>query len=293
MKKGLVLSLVCCSLIYGVGFVNPLPTSSRALENGGTLSAIDAYQDGVGAMVSQDGRGIDNSAMNALVFKYGNEAKDNNINLCDQVVLSGNNGDKILNSKLCVDGTNCNDGLSNTINDAFVSGSCVGKIVTSPICADVAMVWNGGTQICEKGGISTYTATGNSGALSWDNCEGGTGNQTYGSNYCASKGMRLPSISEAISRGGTIPSCPGNWTWTSTFGGMVGPWVWSETSESGHIASYAGNSVRCVGNIINYTCPSGGTLSGTTCTINTYQSASGICQAGYTLNTTLGKCVQN
>lgn len=98
MKKSVLLSLVLSSLMYG--FVNPLPNSSKSIENGGTLSAIDAYQDGVGAMVVKSGRGIDNSVMNALVFKYGSEAKDNGVILGDQVILSGTAEDKLLAGKL-------------------------------------------------------------------------------------------------------------------------------------------------------------------------------------------------
>lgn len=49
MKKSILLSLVLSSFIYG--YVNPLPIANKVDENGGTLSAIDAYQDGVGAMV--------------------------------------------------------------------------------------------------------------------------------------------------------------------------------------------------------------------------------------------------
>lgn len=108
------------------GYVNPLPLSSRSTESGGTLSAIDAYQDGVGAMVVETGRGIDNAAMNTLVFKYGNEAKNNTLTVGDQVLLSGTAEDKLLAGKLFADGVSCNDLNPASTGETYLNGVCQG-----------------------------------------------------------------------------------------------------------------------------------------------------------------------
>jgi hypothetical protein len=54
--------------LLGANFTNPLPISNKAQENGGTLPAIDAYSDGVGAPIIDIISPVDNSAMNTLVF---------------------------------------------------------------------------------------------------------------------------------------------------------------------------------------------------------------------------------
>jgi hypothetical protein len=70
-------------------FTNPLPTSVKATDNGGVKQAIDAYKDGVGVLlVDKPGIETDNTAMNILVYKYGEEAKINNVLLSDNVLLS-------------------------------------------------------------------------------------------------------------------------------------------------------------------------------------------------------------
>lgn len=126
MKKSFIFSLVCCSFVLGSDYINPLPVANKAIENGGILYAIDAYQDGVGAVVIKNGRPIDNSSMNSLVFKYGSEAKSNSLNLADQVVLSGNSDDLSLAKDLFPDGSSCNDGNANTSNDKYTNGVCSG-----------------------------------------------------------------------------------------------------------------------------------------------------------------------
>lgn len=282
MKKSLLLSLVCCSFMYAAGFVNPLPVSSKALENGGTLSAIDAYQDGVGAMVVENGRGIDNSAMNKLVFKYGNAAKDSLLSVGDEVLLNGTPEDKLLAGKLypdggtCTDGNNltqgetwlsgvcqgglipngisCSDNLSNTINDQYFNQICVGKIVTNPSCSDTAMVWNTTTKICEKGGISTYSGTYNN---SYSCPSGGilSGTTCLNASTVYSAGRYLAWWnSNGFGGWGSsdITAC-----WNSDAGATRYP-------ENGTSTIY-GYWVQC--KFKNYTCHLGGSLSGSTCTL--------------------------
>lgn len=137
MKKSFIFSLVCCSFVLGSDYINPLPVANKAIENGGTLYAIDAYQDGVGAVVIKNGRPIDNSSMNSLVFKYGSEAKSNSLNLADQVVLSGNSDDLSLAKDLFPDGSSCNDGNPDTAGETYLDGVCQGGTVPDgTICND-------------------------------------------------------------------------------------------------------------------------------------------------------------
>lgn len=47
MIKSISLSLLLSTVLLSKTFIYTLPFSSRSVENGGILSAIDAYQDGV------------------------------------------------------------------------------------------------------------------------------------------------------------------------------------------------------------------------------------------------------
>lgn len=66
---------------------NVIKASSLAVENGGTKTAIDAYSDGAGALLINQvsDTKFDHSPMNALVFKYGESAKKNSVNLVQEV----------------------------------------------------------------------------------------------------------------------------------------------------------------------------------------------------------------
>lgn len=146
MKKLILLS-VYASFALSATFTNPLPNASKAKENGGTLDAIDAYldaidayQDGVGAMVVQQGRGVDNSVMNKLVFKYGTVAKENSLNIIDQVTLTGTASDKALLASMVSNGDSCNDGNPATTGDVWNNGVCAG---VSPMSTPIGSVSTG------------------------------------------------------------------------------------------------------------------------------------------------------
>lgn len=153
MKKSVLLSLVCCSFVFG--FINPLPITSKSVENGGSLSAIDAYQDGVGAMIIEKGRGVDNSAMNTLVFKYGATAKSNTLSLPDQVILTGSAEDKLLAGTFYSDGTSCT--IVNKTGSTYLNGTCQGG------------TWTNNGTACNDGNSATVGETWLNGA-----CQGGT-----------------------------------------------------------------------------------------------------------------------
>ncbi len=120
-KRNIMLSIATISLITstlsaswiinGKAIMNehPLQSSIRSIENGGTLSAIDAYQDGVGVFI--DGSGvtnsdqIDNSAFNKLVFKAGPLAKINETTISEQILFGVDNdfiptADDIINANV-------------------------------------------------------------------------------------------------------------------------------------------------------------------------------------------------
>lgn len=245
MKKSVLLSLVLSSFIYG--YVNPLSIANKATENGGTLSAIDAYQDGVGAMVVENGRGIDNSAMNNLVFKYGTTAKSNTLSLPDQVLLTGSAEDKLLVGSFFSDGTSCS--IINKTGSTYLNGICQGGTWTNngTSCNDnnsgtTGETWLNG--ICQGGILVNVAGNG----LIYDNCEGGSRNWTNAGTYCASKGMRLPAYNETSYSLGLINGIPGcgSLTWTGNTTGLYNfYYLWSGTSSANSLAtnSYA---VRCV-----------------------------------------------
>lgn len=79
MNKTITLSLILSSIL-SAGFINPLSAK---------------YQYGIGAIIVGDN--IDNSIYNNLVYKYGEDAKSNNVTLVDQILFgSGTELDKTL-----------------------------------------------------------------------------------------------------------------------------------------------------------------------------------------------------
>lgn len=131
----------------------PMDINSRSVENGGTMSAQEAYSDGVGTIVKGNiGSRVDNTAMNALVKKYGLIAAENGVSI-DAQVLEGTNDSapsaqdvtfaKIIrgntnDSGFASEGTLCDDGDIQTINDAYSAGVCVGDNVEGEICNDLS-----------------------------------------------------------------------------------------------------------------------------------------------------------
>jgi len=157
--------------------------------------------------------------------------------------------------------------------------------------------WNGTN--CTVGSNYAATATlkkaGNN--LWYDNCEGGSKNWNNAISYCASKGMRLPDPTEIKASGfnpyGGVPSCgTGLGTWTGQTPYQSEGESYTLVYESG--GSYSNindfSSVRCVSSNTTYTCPNGGTLSGTTC--NNITTVAPTCPAGYTHDGN-GQCYAN
>jgi hypothetical protein len=133
MKKQLILLSFVSSMLLADTFINPLPNSVKATDNGGSKSAIDAYKDGIGAeLMDKPGIATDNSAFNTLTLKYGEAAKANNVSVVDQV-LHGNSNPTSTDLALATflssanpNGTACNDGNSQTVNDIYMNGICAG-----------------------------------------------------------------------------------------------------------------------------------------------------------------------
>jgi hypothetical protein len=131
------LSLVFSSMLFGSTF-NPygvLPNAVKSIDNGGTKPAIDAYKDGIGAeLIDKPGVATDNSAMNTLALKYGEDAKINNTTILNQVVNGNSNptaADLALANKLNANGTFCNDNIDSTYNDMYMNGVCSGTLTKS------------------------------------------------------------------------------------------------------------------------------------------------------------------
>ena len=128
--------------------VNPLHASVLSVENGGTLTAIDAYQDGVGLVIvsiSISGKiSVSNEPMNILVTKYGQTAKDNGVQLPDYVLSNPAATDKDvifanlikngITEGIYPNGTACDDGDATTSDDAYLNGECIGTPAASNTC---------------------------------------------------------------------------------------------------------------------------------------------------------------
>ena len=135
MNKIIGLSLLLSSIISADTFINPLPASVKAIDNGGSKNAIDAYKDGIGAeLIDKPGVATDNSAMNILTIKYGEDAKLNNTTVVDQVIYGNSNpttADLALAGKLTIDGAACNDSNAGTTGETWLNGICQGGTTTN------------------------------------------------------------------------------------------------------------------------------------------------------------------
>jgi hypothetical protein len=247
MKKQLILLSFVSSMLLADTFTNPLPASVKATDNGGVKQAIDAYKDGIGAeLVEKPGVAVDNSAMNILTIKYGEAAKVNNVTVVNQVVYGNSNptsADLALAGRLTVDGAACNDSNINTTGETWLNGVCQGGTMVNGIA-------------CNDGNAQTTNDTYNNGVCLgtnlYDNCEGGLLTYTNAANYCASKGMRIPTKAESIAGGGNIPSCNTGATyvsltsnWTSTLYNASNYYVWID-SNIGPCGVTGTRYVRCV-----------------------------------------------
>lgn len=136
MRKIIILSILLSSVILANRIPIPLSDSFLSVENNGKLSAIDAYQDGVGIYVSEKlgGGEISNVEMNSLVFKYGEAAKAENVTVKKYVSENGSNSEKALNvgkfepmiAGIPDEGSQCDDNDDTTTGDIYVNGVCVG-----------------------------------------------------------------------------------------------------------------------------------------------------------------------
>ncbi len=124
---------------------------------------------------------INQAPMTELVNKYGDSAKAKGITVAEEVAYGSvaTEADKALLAKvidknsIIPDGTTCNDGNIQTINDKYTSGECIG--ITPP----VAVTYEPFTGLYY------------------------TGEQPYmlykeAEKHCESLGMRLPQLSETI-----------------------------------------------------------------------------------------------
>lgn len=127
------LSIMITNLTAAQLFINPLPIPFKSIDNGGSLHSIDAYKDGVGAIILDNlnaGIHIDNSAMNTLVYKYGERAKTNNVSVLNEVIYgtTATAADKLIASGInpSINGTTCDDNNPYTYNDKYLNGLCSG-----------------------------------------------------------------------------------------------------------------------------------------------------------------------
>jgi hypothetical protein len=148
MKKILIGSLIISSLLIGNNKLPNFPIEKKFLsnENGGEKTAIDAYSDGVG-IYTVSKFGIDNSAMNELVFIYGEEAKKDGESLKKYINEQGTEQEKLLANELgnliekptFIVGEVCDDKNENTKNDKYINenGDCVGEEIIRNSCKEI------------------------------------------------------------------------------------------------------------------------------------------------------------
>jgi len=178
-------------------------------------------------------------------------------------------------------------------------------------CTISGGTWNGTS--CTVGSNYEATVAGYTGGIMYSAVASSKMDLSGGKNYCSAldengyaSDWRLPELSETAANGGCVPSAS-DWTRTNTT-------ITDSTTEYTGKAFWLGSSyktdgtgtrnfyVRCVrnntysatGNVCNgtptYTCPSGGTLSGTTC--NTTTTVAPSCPSGY-IHDGSGKCYAN
>lgn len=127
MNKIVPLSFLLSSIL-SAGYVNPLGTTFMSIDHGGTLPSIDAFKDGIGALVIGDSE-LNTIIYNDLVFKYGDVAKANNVSMVEEVLNgSGTPEDKLLVGTLNITlpSAPCDDGNPGTINDTMIGAVCMG-----------------------------------------------------------------------------------------------------------------------------------------------------------------------
>jgi hypothetical protein len=180
MKKIIGISLITATILSaGSVFINPLSVHDRAIDNGGaTMSALQSYQDGVGAALVDPISGVlptDNTAMNTLVFTYGNAAELSNSSIASQVLNNTVNPPaldvKLANSLLVqtaaaahTDGSLCDDGDPTTHSEYWFNDVCQGGVenvyLNGSACDDGDPATTGETwlnDVCQGGGtVNVY-----------------------------------------------------------------------------------------------------------------------------------------
>ena len=150
-----------------------------------------------------------------------------------------------------------------TLSETTCERTCSSTTYDSSYVCPSGMIYNSATGLCYDGGH-------------------GLQNQASADSTCSGINKRLPTFNETAAKTPNgIPSY-GGWTWTSTQYPGYSHIRWKGTSQYPY-GGYASdvNYVRCVSLPVSGNgCPSGGTLSGTTC-IKTCVDMS--CSSGYSL----------
>jgi len=150
----------------------------------------------------------------------------------------------------------CRIGTSQVVNSSLVNGTTASVVAigASNTTTNCSSTWTQSTQTAGMNNLGTGDCAEAANGLHYDGCEGGNNRNYYSAmSYCSSKGMRVPSISEARAWSVSgVPSC-NNWTMTVTFPDAAydsdpdDNYVWMGTSTNiVDTANGWGNSVRCV-----------------------------------------------
>jgi len=286
MKKLILLSLAALAFTQVASaaekgdlknYVNPLSGDYKSVESGGSLSADEAYKDGVGAFVvaGDEKDRVINTAMNNLTEQYGEAAAKSGMTL-DEYILSGEAGtvspetrakaeeirDRIA-ARLKTD-ADCPTGLK-LVGDQCEAGEV--KIVPAECPTGFTMGANG---ICETGSITYTTPKCDSGlSLSNGKCIG-------------------TKISYVKAKKTTIKKCPSGYSPYS--GNLCIKWgvgfAWKTTSYkySCSTGTLSGGSCKTTTSVSETPKCDSGVLSGGKCKIDTRATKPATCESGAILS---------
>jgi len=148
----------------------------------------------------------------------------------------------------------CRIGTSQVVNSSLSNGTtgtvvAIGATNTTTNCSTT---FTQSTQIAGQNNLGSGNCNKAPNGLFYDGCEGGsnTWNAQNPINFCANKGMRLPTADEAGAWSASgVPSCVG-WTWSATKHDTSSYpwnlWVWSGNGTMQSLGNSTTRYVRCV-----------------------------------------------
>jgi len=180
IKLSLIASISClfvsnltAGTISPVNFTKyPLPKAFTSQSRGGDLPDKVAATDGVGTLlltsVTTNKKKIDNSAYNKLMYsnikKLDNNTTLNNLLQSNQIQVSNSDLEKIntvMGNKSFPDGTQCDDGNPNTVNDIYINNVCKGLSINETLPSTSQVTFENKNYVLNNGIINLNIDTRN------------------------------------------------------------------------------------------------------------------------------------